>query len=164
MGLKLYELSQNYNNIYDLLDNEDIPIDTIEEALGGIEDNIDEKFDNIAKMVKSLESTILAYKEEEKRLKTKRGYMENKVKWLKDYMLENLTIMDRNYVEGKIFKVRKQKNNPSLSVKNEKLIPKEYLVPQEPKVDTKQILKDLKEGKEINGVEISPESYHIRIR
>lgn len=51
--MKLYELSENYNNLYDLLENEEVPVEVIEEDLTGLEDEIDIKFENIAGLVKS---------------------------------------------------------------------------------------------------------------
>src|SRR5699024_5450053 len=98
--MKLYELSQNYNNLYDLLIDEDIPVEVIEEGLGEIEDKIEIKFENIAKLLTSLEGNIDTFKKEEKRLNQRRKVMENKVKSLKDYMLNQLEFMERNKIEG----------------------------------------------------------------
>lgn len=162
--MKLYELTQNYNNLYELLNDDDIPVEVIEEGLQDIEDSIDVKFDNIAKFIRSLEGNIKIFKEEEDRLAARRKTMQNKVKSLKGYMLEQLMVMDRTKVEANTFVIRRQKNNPSTQITDAKQLDEHYLIPQEPKVDSKKILEDLKAGKSVKGATLKPESFHIRIR
>ena len=43
MSIKLYELSQNYKNLEQLLDNDDILTELIEKALNDVTDNINIK-------------------------------------------------------------------------------------------------------------------------
>lgn len=162
--MKLYELSQNYNNLYDLLENEEVPIDVIEEALTEIEDEIEDKVDNTAKLIKHFEGTIKMFKEEEDRLKARRKVYENRVKSLKDYLLNQFEFMERNKVEANTFTVRRQANPPSLEIQNEEEIDEQYLIPQKPKPDKKTILNDLKAGKKVAGASLKPESHHIRIQ
>jgi len=58
-----------------------------------------------------------------------------------------------------------QKNPPSVKLDegNLDLIPEEYLVPQDPKVDKKKILAELKEGKEFTWATLS-QTESLRIR
>lgn len=162
--MKLYELSQNYNNLYDLLEDESIPVEVVEEALTEIEDKIDVKFENIASLVKSFEGKVDVYKNEEKRLQKSRRTFENKVKSLKNYMLDQLNIMDRTKVETNLFTIRKQKSPKSIQVYDPSKLDEKYLIPQEPKVNNKSIKSDLDAGIPVEGADYKPENYHIRIQ
>lgn len=162
--MKLYQLSQNYNNLYDLLEDESIPVEVIEEALTGIEDEIDLKFENIAGLIRSFEGKVTVYKEEEKRLQTRRRTFENKIKSLKDYMLNQLDFMERTKVEANTFTVRKQKNPKSVEVLDQNKLDEKYLVPQDPKVDSRAIKADLDVGVKVEGAGYKPDSWHIRIQ
>ena len=65
--------------------------------------------------------------------------------------------------KGKLFSFNIQKNAPGVSILDEKLIPKEYLIEQAPVIDKKAILNDLKNGEDIPGVEIK-QTESLRIR
>src|SRR5690625_125663 len=160
---KLYEITQAYNNIYDLIDNEEVPFEVVEEALNEIEAELAEKTDNMSSLIKMFEGKIKVYKEEEKRIQERRRVYENKVKGLKDYLLNNLEFAGVNKVEGERFVVRKQRSPQSIIVDEEKL-PEEFLIPQPPKADRKMIRERLKSGEKVDGAHFSPESYHIRIQ
>ena len=53
-----------------------------------------------------------------------------------------------------LFKLNIQNNPASVNVIDEKLIDKKYLIQQEPKIDKKAILNDLKNNIEVKGCEI----------
>lgn len=161
--MKLYELSQNYNNLYDLLENEEVSLEVIEEALVDIEDGIETKFENIARLIKRFEGTVNTFKEEEKRLNTRRKVYENRITSLKDYMLNQLEFMERTKIEGETFTVRKQKSPKSINI-DESLLKDAYLVQQKPKTNKKLIKEDLDNGVEVEGAKYKPDSYHIRIQ
>lgn len=161
--MKLYELAQNYNNLYDLIEDESIPIEAVEEGLAGIEDSIEEKVENIAGLVKEFDGKVNVFKEEEKRLNTRRKVYENRVKSLKDYLLNQLDFMERTKIEGNLFTVRKQKSPAGIQV-DENLLSEDYLVPQPPKADKKLIKDELKAGNEVKGASYEPDSYHVRIQ
>ena len=53
---------------------------------------------------------------------------------------------------------------PGLDVTDEKLIPKEYWIPQEPKLDRKKLKDDLKAGKSVAGAVLDNGSISLSIR
>ena len=53
-----------------------------------------------------------------------------------------------------LFKLNIQNNPASVNVIDEKLIDKKYLIEQEPKIDKKAILNDLKNNVDVKGCEI----------
>ena len=78
MSFKLYELTEMYKNIWDLVEDDEIDLDTLETALSQVEDNLEVKAENMAKLVKGIDGDIDTLKSEEKRLTDKRKTLENK--------------------------------------------------------------------------------------
>lgn len=162
---KLYELADSYERLLEMIEDETVSLEDIQDTLESIEDLAELKIENIAKIIKMTEGNIEIFKAEEKRLANQRKSMENKVKSLKDYLLISLDKMKKDKVEAGLFKVRKQKNPDSVVVLNPHELPDEFKIPQEPKIDMTSLKSAvLKEGREINGVEKAPVSYHIRIQ
>lgn len=72
--MKLYELTQNYLNLQELLDNPDIPQEIIISALNEVNENIEDKMENTAKLIKSMEGDISGLRTEEDRLSKKEKF------------------------------------------------------------------------------------------
>lgn len=161
--MKLYDLTQNYKNLQDLLENPEIEPQMIIDALNGVMEEINEKAENICKLIKSMESDTAGYKAEEQRLSARRKTLENKIEYLKAYLDEQMRTSGIDKIKGKVFTIALQKNAPSLDITDMTNIPKSYFIEQEPTLDKKALLKDLKEGKEIDGVGIK-QTESIRIR
>ena len=160
---KLYELTEMYQNISNLIE-EDADNETLEKALDEITDNIQIKAENMAKLIKSIEGNINALKDEEKRLQAKRKALENKVVNIKEYLENQLKAMGLKKVQGNLFTVSIQKNPQSVNILNEDLIPEQFKkVVTTTKIDRKELLAALKEGQEIEGAEIK-QTESLRIR
>lgn len=161
--MKLYELTQNYLNLQVLLDDETVGTDIINKALNEVGGEIEEKAENIAILIKNLESDVEGFKKEEERLAAKRSSAENKIKGLKTYLDTTMRAVNKLKFKTKLFNFNIQNNAPSVEVLDEKSIPKEYFLEQEPKLDRKALLAALKEGKEIKGATIK-QTKSLRIR
>lgn len=161
---KMYDLTEMYLNIWDLVNDDEMDLDSLETALQTVEDNITVKAENMAKLIKNIEGNIKALKGEEKRLQGKRRALENKIVNIKDYLEYQLKNMDLKKVQGDIFTVAIQKNPPTVKFTDEDLIPEKYketIVTT--KIPKKAILDDIKEGIEVPGAEmIQGESLRIR--
>lgn len=157
--MNLYELSIAFQEVQ----NMELDPEVMKDTLDSIEDAIENKAENIAKLVRNLESDVTAYKEEEDRLKTKRQATENKVKWLKTYLEDNMKLTGKTKFKSGMFNFSIQKNPVSVNILDERIIPEEFLIPQLPKID-KTALKDvLKNGVEVPGVELK-QTEGLRIR
>ena len=161
--MKLYELTQNYLNLLDLLENPEVPAEIIQSALAEVEGNFEDKAENIIKLIKSVEGDIKAYKEEELRLSTRRKTLENKVANLKEYLESSLKAIGKNEIKGKLFTLKIQKNAPSVIIDDLNTIPKEYLKESLILVDKTKLKEDLKNGLEIAGARLEA-SESLRIR
>lgn len=157
--MNLYELSLSFQEVQ----NMDLDPEVMQDTLDSIEDAIENKAENIAKLVRNLESDVSAYKEEEDRLKTKRQATENKVKWLKTYLEDNMKLTGKTKFKSGMFNFSIQKNPASVNITDEKIIPGEFLIPQPPKVDKTSLKEILKRGIEVPGAELK-QTEGLRIR
>lgn len=159
----LYEITERYNNLLELLDNEEITQDILNSALNEVQDEFNEKALNIVKFIKNLESDVNGLDAEEKRLKAKKLAYKNKIEGLKKYLESGMIFSGLKKIDLGVFNISIAKNPPSLNILDEKLIPKEYLIEQAPKIDNTSIKNAIKEGKEIAGCElVQKESLRIK--
>lgn len=158
--MNLYELSIAYQNLINLAEETEADFST---ALADLNDSIETKVENIAKVINSLEAQSEAFRNEEKRLADRRRSIEGNIKRLKDYTEESMLSVGKKRIKGELFTVAIQKNPPSLKINDDKWIPEGYWVQQEPKLNRKELLQDLRNGEEVHGVEIvQGESLRIR--
>lgn len=159
--MKLYELTANYNQLLDLADSLDEA--TFRDTLSAIEEAIEDKAENTAKLIRSVEADVEVLKAEEKRLADRRKALESKVSNTKAYLQEQLEIAGLDKVKRATITVSIQNNPPSLEVVDESLIPSHYIIPQPSKIDKKAILTALKEGLLIEGCSMK-QSRSVRIK
>ena len=159
--MKLYELAQNYAQLLEMAD--DMESDALVDTLEALQGEIEEKAENIAKLVKNLEADAKIIKEEEQRLAERRRAIEAKVERLKAYLQQQLEVAGLQKVKRPTITVAIQNNPPSVEIADEKLIPSEFMIPQPAKIDKKAILERLKNGEEIPGCSIK-QTKGVRIR
>lgn len=159
--MKLYELTQNYAQLLEMA--EEIESDALVDTLEALQDAIEDKAENIAKLIKNLEADAKIIKEEEQRLAERRRAIEAKVDKLKMYLQEQLETAGIEKVKRPTITVAIQANPPSVDVIDEKAIPSDFLIPQAPKVDKRSILERLKKGESVPGVALK-QTKGVRIR
>lgn len=158
--MNVYELTQNAAYLQQLLEDGDIDEQTYQDSLESM--MVDEKVDNVCKVIRNLEAQAAAFKEEEQRLAAKRKVAENGVARLKGSLLELAQAMKDRKAKGTLFTVSVG-TSKSVEILAEGMLPKEYLIPQPPKVDKTGIGARLKAGEEIPGALLKESSY-VRIK
>lgn len=158
---KLYELSTGYKNIEYLLENGE-DNEELAAVLNSLGEEIEDKAENIAKILKNNEADIKAFKEEEKRLAERRKVLENSNKRLKEYLEENMKMTGKTKFKSGTFSFNIAKNPASVEITNVDMISSDYKTYTEV-LDKKAILQDLKDGKDVQGA-ILKQTESLRIR
>lgn len=135
--MQLYELTEMYLNLKDM----DIEEGDLNSALENIDDEIETKADNIAKVLRDFDGDIEALKSEEERLAKKRKAIENRQRQLKEYLQNAMLVLDKRKFKTELFSFNIQENAPSLKILDESKIPEDYY-----KIEKKLNKNDLKEA------------------
>lgn len=158
----LFDLSTDYKQLYDLIaEQEDEQI--LKDTLASINDAIEDKADGYVAVIKTLEGDNKAIDEEIKRLRQRKTSNQNGVKRLKESLQEVMEQTGKEKFKTALNSYSIANNPPSLDIKDESLIPKQYYIEQQPKLDKKELLKVVKDGLEIKGVELK-QSRSLRVR
>ena len=159
-------LTGEWLTLYDMLSDPDADEQAIADTLEGIEGEIEIKADNYAAFIADLKADVEKIKAEENRLAGRRKTIENRVEKLK----ANLELMMR--ATGKLkfktllYSFGIQKNPPTVELETDDFgkIPSEYLIQSEPTVNRKQMLVDLRSGRDLTGIAHIAQSESLRIR
>jgi DNA repair exonuclease SbcCD ATPase subunit len=158
---KLYELTSQYNQIFQSI-TEESDLEHLEEMLSAIEEEFEVKAENIAKLIKSLDGDIKAYKDELDRLSARKKSIENHQERLKAYLEANMRATGKDKIKGNVFTLSMQNNPSKVVLDSEEDIPDEYKY-YEMHIDKKRMLDDIKQGKEVPGAHIE-QTVSLRIR
>lgn len=159
--MKLYELTEAWAAIQDMIETADTDDEQILAAIGNIDAAIEEKAENYAKIIYSMKAEAEAIKTEEKRLAAKRQSLENRAKWLQKNLEEAMINTGKKKFKTNLFGFSVQKNAPSLGDFEEKDVPEEYWKVTR-SVDRTALLKAVKGG-EVEGIELK-QTESLRIR
>jgi len=157
--MNLYELTDKYAQIQDMIESGQ---DGLDDTLESLEDAIDDKLVGYASIIRNLEADVKAIKEEKSRLSDKQRTLENSITRLKNNVEINLRESGKRKYKAGLFTFSLAKNPPRAVILNDKAIPKQYYIEQEPTLDKKTLLVDLKSGG-VPGAELQ-QSESIRIK
>ncbi|WP_436939422.1 siphovirus Gp157 family protein [Staphylococcus xylosus] len=160
----IYKLSSDYLNVLNMITQEHEELDqSYIDTLESIDEALEVKADNYIKVIKSLESDNEAIDEEIKRLRQRKTTYDTHIKRMKESLQNMMEETGKTKFKTALNSYNIQNNPPSLNIVDEKLIPKDYWVSQAPKLNKKDALAELKEGKEIPGVEVK-QTRSLRVR
>lgn len=149
----LFELSTKFAELLNMVD-EDCTIEELQDTLDSIQADMDTKVDNTVGLIRSVEADVEAIDKEVKRLQELKRSKVNFVDRLKGYLQDALEVQDIKKYRTSTNYIYKRKNAPSKDIVDETKIPSEYWLSQAPKLNTKQLVDDLKAGKDIPGAQL----------
>lgn len=161
--MNLYEMSVEFRKITEAMEETGVSEEVIKDTLDSLDMPFDEKAENIAKLLRSLEAEETVFRNESKRLSEKAKSLANRQKSLKGYLESCMRLAKRTKFKTGMFSFNIQRNKQAVEIIDPTKIPLEYRINQEPKIDKKALYADLKAGEEIPGVELK-ESESLRIR
>lgn len=162
----LYELTGQYKELLEMVNDPDVDEEVLKDTLDGIDGEIEVKADGYAKISKTLESDISALEAEEKRLKVRRQGLENKRKLLLSRLEQAMRETGKLKFKTPLFSFSIAKNGgkqPISVTEDIEQIPKEFLIPQPPKVDNEKVRELLKE-KEVEWARLEPRGESLKIK
>lgn len=150
--MKLYEISNEFNKIVDLIENCDEITPEIVEQLNSVSENASSKVINVAAYIKNLEAESATMQIYLNNMRDRQDKVEKRIESLKEYLKYNMDILKLNKVESPEFDVQIRDNKYSLDLFDQTVIPKEYLrVKETVSISRQDIIKDLKVGCEVPG-------------
>ena len=164
--MKLYELTEQWDAVFNMLEDGETDEQVIFDTLESIEGEIEDKADNYAKMIRNLQASVDMLKAEEERLYQRRKSTENHIQRLKDNLQANLEFIGKTKFKTDLFSFSVSKNGgkqPLSITDNLDEIPGKYLIPQPPKVDNDAVRELLKE-KSVDWAHLKPYGRHLNIR
>lgn len=164
----LYQLTADFEEVINMLYDEDVDEQVIFDTLEGIEMEFEDKADGYAKVNKQIMADIEAMKAERDRLSARISSADKRRERLMWKLKEAMQITGKTKFKTALFSFNIQKNGGKQPMKIDavdvKAIPEEYLVPQPPVPDKDKIYKYLQEGNKVAWAHLEPRGESLRIR
>ena len=161
--MNLFSLTEEYKNIMELAEDPEVDPEIIATQLEVIEMDIKDKADSIAYIIAQLDGDVETIKREEERLYKMRNSLTANKERLKTYLEGAMRETGLTKFKTSLHSFGIQKNPQSVRLVEGETIPEQFLIPQEPKVDKKAILAELKAGKTFRFAELA-QTTSLRIR
>lgn len=156
--MKLYEINNEIFNILNSVDEETGEIsDDQFNQLAELQLAREEKIENTALYLKNVKAEIEAVKAEKDKFAKRQKALENNFENGKNYLKYELHGEKYKSVKNNIY----YGSSESVEITDTELVPENYLIPQEPKIDRNAIKKALKAGENINGAELKKSEYIV---
>lgn len=169
MSDTLYNITNDFLTVYNMIDDEEIDEQIILDTLESIQCSFEDKADGFAKMIKSLENRTNGISEEIKRLQSKKNTTEHKIKWLKSQLAFAMRTTGNMKFSTDLFSYNIQKNGGKrkllYDVPVEK-IPEQFRVKQPDTIDGDAVREYMQEtGHDYcEFAHLEPQTESLRIR
>ena len=134
--MTLYELRNEWEYELQTMLEEGVDEQVINDTLEGIGAEIEAKADGYAKIMRNLQAEADAYGVEIKRMADRKKALESHVERLKRNLEQTMIATGKEKFKTELFGFNIQNNPPKVVIDNPQMIPAEYLIQQEPKVDS----------------------------
>lgn len=161
--MNLFEISNEYLAILQLAEDPDVDPEVLADTMESIEADFEDKADAYAYIIATLKGDAATIDAELKRLKARKDAIENNADRLKKSLEEAMRVTGKTKFKTAMHSFGISKNPQSVYLIEGAEIPDTYLIPQEPKIDKKAILADLKAGKKFDFAELQ-QTDGLRIR
>ena len=148
--MTLYEITGQILELQEMMESGEFDNEVIEDTLESVMFDLENKADNYGKLIRNMEANMGAIKQEMDTLKTKYDRIKKGIERFKTKISDTMiaTGLDEKGIEGDLFKFKFRNNAPQLPTDlTYDKVPKDYLQEQEPKIDKKRLLADVKAGK-----------------
>lgn len=158
----LYKLNEAWQELANMLYQDDVDEQMILDTLESIEGEIEEKADNYAYIITEIQNDVNACKLEKDRLDKRQKSLENKVKNLKRNLMEIMKNTGKTNFKTQLHTFRIQKNGGKRALTIDGEVPDEYkktIIEN----DTDKIRQALEEGKNLPFAHLESQGESLRI-
>lgn len=156
----LYEMTTAAEQLYEMLQNEDIDEQTLTDTIEAM--GAEEKLESYVKIIRQLENDSAGYKVEKDRMAAKQKFTEKAIDRMTGSVIQFMTASGQKKAKAGVFDLALSVSR-SAQIVNDELLDKQYLIPQDPKVDKAAIRKALLAGETVDGA-VLVENTGVRIR
>lgn len=151
--MNLYELTDSYLKVLELIEAGE---ENLEDTLESINDTIEVKAENYAKIIRNLEGNVNMLKAEIERLNSRKKSIEGNVDRLKENLKMAMIVTGKEKIKTGLFNITVANNPVALNVFDESKIPENFFTYETIKKMDKAAIKDLlKAGQVIEGAELT---------
>lgn len=161
--MNLYEIKQKYRDLLDEFE-ESGDVEFLQKRLAATKGNYMHKLLAIAYVIKEIENDVDSLTEHDKNTKSRRNSRKKKISSLKGLIEEGMRELNMDNIKNEFMTVYLGKNPRRTHIIDADQIPDKYKTTEiTTKIDKRRIKKDLKEDKEVPGVELR-QSKSVKIR
>lgn len=146
----IYEITDDVLALMQMME-EDPDNDVIRDTLEALNGELDVKAEGYCKVIAEFKAKEAALTSAIESLTQKKQSVSGNIDRLKKALQDAMTATGKTKIKGDLFYLYIKNNAESLDSVPEKL-PAKYLIPQEPKIDRRQLLTDIKAGAIVDGV------------
>jgi len=165
--MKLYQLSDRYITLEGMLDSEDITKEDLDTSLVDLKDQIEDKVENIGKLVLTLKANAETLDAEVTRLSKRKQAIQSNIDRLKAYLLTEMIATDTLKVKRNVITVSVIDNPPSIELLSLDDIPQEFRnkIPESWQPDKKAMLDHFKAtGEIVSGIKVILDKKRVDIK
>ena len=159
--MKLYEISNQYQEFMDMVESGEIPDEAIADTLASLDGEFEEKADNVACVIKSLLSEAQAIKAESDALLERADIKKHKAERLNDYLYQQFKLAGKSKIETSRNVLQIKKTPASVKIEDTESFIKwaqenndDLLNYGKPAPKKKEIKQAIESGTEIPGVKL----------
>lgn len=166
--MHLYELTEEYRNLeLTLLESDDQNNEAIKAQFESISEQLNVKAENIAKIILNYDGELEATTKELSRLQQRKKTLENKIEYLKKYVLEQMQIAKLEEISGEILNLTVCKSPKSIIITDKDKVPLEFRIeiPATFEIDKKSVLKHFENtGEILDGTKVITDNKYLKIK
>ena len=158
----LYKLNEAWQELANMLYQDDVDEQMILDTLESIEGEIEDKADNYAYIIAEIKNDVNACKAEKTRLEKRQKVLENRENRLKNYLTDIMKNTGKTNFKTQLHTFRIQKNGGKRALTIDGEVPAEY-TKTVTENDTDKIRQVLEEGKKLPFAHLEAQGESLRI-
>lgn len=161
----LYEITENLRGLSSIDAEDEGMALAIRDTMQAVQGEFDEKAKAVAAVILNMDSDAEAIQAEIDRLTARKKAIANRQDGIKNYLRENMEACGISKITHPLFSITLAKGREIVIIDNPSVIPDELMyVKTEMRPEKAEILRLLKEGKEVPGAHIERSQSSIRIK